>query len=100
MCMGYRLNLAEALAEMTHKQIRIDLGILGDNEKPTLRDVRVNRYRGARYSFGYPACPDLEQNREIFKLLKPEEFGITLSETFPDAPRTDNNSYCSSPPKA
>ncbi len=67
---------------MAHKQIRIDLGILGDNEKPTLRDVRVNRYRGARYSFGYPACPDLEQNREIFKLLKPEEFGITLSEIF------------------
>jgi len=43
----------------------------------------MNRYQGARYSFGYhPACPDLEQSRGIFDLLKPEEFGIELSETF------------------
>ena len=79
---GFSVELAEALAEVAHKQIRMDLGILREDEGATLRDVRMNRYQGARYSFGYPACPDLEQSRIIFDLLKPEEFGIELSETF------------------
>jgi 5-methyltetrahydrofolate--homocysteine methyltransferase len=79
---GFSVELAEALAEVAHKQIRIELGRLGEGEKPNLRDVRMNRYPGARYSFGYPACPDLEQNRPLFDLLRPEEFGIELSETF------------------
>ncbi|SFV66971.1 5-methyltetrahydrofolate--homocysteine methyltransferase [hydrothermal vent metagenome] len=79
---GFSVELAEALAEVAHKQIRMDLGILKEDEGATLRDVRMNRYHGARYSFGYPACPDLEQSRELFDVLKPEEFGIELSETF------------------
>ena len=79
---GFSVELAEALAEVAHKQIRMDLGILREDEGATLRDVRMNRYHGSRYSFGYPACPDLEQSRVIFDLLKPEEFGIELSETF------------------
>ncbi|WP_456429254.1 vitamin B12 dependent-methionine synthase activation domain-containing protein, partial [Nitratifractor sp.] len=79
---GLGVELAEALAEVAHKQIRLDLNIASEDEGHTLRDVRMNRYRGARYSFGYPACPDLEQSRVIFDLLKPEEFGIELSETF------------------
>ncbi|MDR0467310.1 MAG: methionine synthase [Campylobacteraceae bacterium] len=78
---GVSVELAEALAEMMHKQIRIELGIIGD-EKPNLEDVRMKKYQGCRYSFGYPACPSLSDNRHIFDLLKPEEFGITLSETF------------------
>ena len=79
---GFSVELAEALAEVAHKQIRMDLNILRDDEGATLRDVRMRRYQGARYSFGYPACPDLEQSRIIFDLLKPEEFDIELSETF------------------
>ncbi|HIP61675.1 MAG TPA: methionine synthase, partial [Sulfurovum sp.] len=79
---GFSVELAEALAEVAHKQIRMDLGILREDEGATLRDIRMNRYHGSRYSFGYPACPDLEQSRVIFDLLKPEEFGIELSETF------------------
>jgi len=78
---GFSVELAEALAEVAHKQIRLDLNI-AEKEGHSLRDVRMNRYHGARYSFGYPACPDLEQSRLIFDLLKPEEFGIELSETF------------------
>ncbi len=78
---GLSVELAEALAEIAHKQIRMDLGILAEDEGATLRDVRTRRYRGARYSFGYPACPDLEQNRLLFNLLRPEDYGITLSET-------------------
>ncbi len=79
---GLSVELAEALAEVAHKQIRLDLNIASEDEGHTLRDVRMNRYQGARYSFGYPACPDLEQSRELFDMLKPEDFGIELSETF------------------
>jgi 5-methyltetrahydrofolate--homocysteine methyltransferase len=78
---GLSVELAEALAEVAHKQIRMDLNILSEDEGATLRDVRKRRYRGARYSFGYPACPDLEQNRILFEILRPEEYGIELSET-------------------
>ncbi len=79
---GLGVELAEALAEIAHKQIRLDLNIASEDEGYTLADVRMNRYHGCRYSFGYGACPDLEQNKALFELLKPEEFGITLSETF------------------
>ncbi len=78
---GLGVELAEALAEMAHKQIRLDLNI-SKEEGNTLSDVRMNRYQGARYSFGYAACPDLELNVPLFKLLRPEEEGIALSETF------------------
>ena len=78
---GLGVELAEALAEIVHKQIRLDLGI-SENEGHSLRDVQMKRYLGCRYSFGYPACPALEDTQIIFDLLKPEEFGINLSETF------------------
>ena len=78
---GLGVELAEALAEIAHKQIRLDLNI-SDGEGSKLSDVQMNRYQGSRYSFGYAACPDLELNRPLFDLLKPEEFGIELSETF------------------
>ena len=78
---GLGVLLAEALAEIVHKQIRLDLNI-SDNEGSKLSDVQMNKYQGSRYSFGYAACPDLELNRPLFDLLKPEEFGIELSESF------------------
>ena len=78
---GLGVELAEALAEIVHKQIRLDLGI-AEHEGHSLRDVQMKRYHGCRYSFGYPACPNLEDTKIIFDLLKPEEFGINLSETF------------------
>jgi 5-methyltetrahydrofolate--homocysteine methyltransferase len=78
---GLGVELAEALAEILHKQIRLDLDI-AKAEKPTLNDVRMKQYQGCRYSPGYAACPDLAMNRQIFDLLIPEDFGITLSETY------------------
>ncbi|WP_294958994.1 methionine synthase [Sulfurovum sp.] len=97
---GFSVELAEALAEVAHKQIRMDLGILREDEGATLRDVRMNRYHGARYSFGYPACPDLEQSRIIFDLLKPEAFGIELSETFQIHPEQSTTALVVHHPKA
>jgi 5-methyltetrahydrofolate--homocysteine methyltransferase len=78
---GLGVELAEAVAEIIHKQIRMDLNIC-ENEKPILSDIRMKNYQGCRYSPGYSSCPDLAQNRTIFDLLKPESYGIELSETF------------------
>jgi len=78
---GLGVELAEALAEIAHKQIRLDLNI-SEGEGSKLSDVQMNKYQGSRYSFGYAACPDLELSRPLFDLLKLEEFGIELSETF------------------
>ena len=78
---GLGVELAEALAEVLHKQIRLDLDIV-PKEGHTLQDVQMKQYVGCRYSPGYAACPDLAMNRDFFDLLKPEEFGIELSETY------------------
>lgn len=78
---GLGVELAEALAEVVHKQVRLDLDIV-QKEGHTLKDVQMKQYTGCRYSPGYAACPDLEMSRQIFDLLRPEEFGIELSETF------------------
>ncbi len=78
---GISVELAEAIAEIIHKQIRLELDI-AENEGDSLRDVKMSRYHGCRYSFGYAACPDLSMNKELFSMLEPHEFGIELSETF------------------
>ncbi|MCI4399620.1 MAG: methionine synthase [Campylobacteraceae bacterium] len=77
---GLAVELAEAMAEMVHKRVRIELGILR-NESADINEVKMTGYHGCRYSFGYPSCPDLEMNRALFELLRPEEYGVTLSET-------------------
>jgi 5-methyltetrahydrofolate--homocysteine methyltransferase len=97
---GLGVELAEALAEIAHKQIRLDLGIISEDEGATLADVRMNRYQGCRYSFGYAACPDLELNRPLFNLLKPEEFGIELSETFQIHPEQSTSAIVVHHPQA
>ncbi|CAA6813206.1 MAG: 5-methyltetrahydrofolate--homocysteine methyltransferase (EC [uncultured Campylobacterales bacterium] len=88
---GIGIDLAEALAEVIHKQIRIELGITDVYEKPNLRDVNMRKYTGCRYSFGYPACPDLSYSKDLFELLRPEELGIVLSETFQMHPEQSTN---------
>ena len=96
---GLGVELAEALAEIIHKQIRIELGILKD-EKPSLYDVQIKQYQGKRYSPGYAACPELELNEPIFKLLKHERFGITLSETFQIDPEQSTSAFVIYHPEA
>ena len=69
---GLSVETAEALAEFHHKKMREELGIGGDDAKE-IRDLFHQKYRGSRYSFGYPACPNLEDQTKLFALLKPEE---------------------------
>jgi 5-methyltetrahydrofolate--homocysteine methyltransferase len=78
---GMGVESAEALAEYWHKQIRQELGI-DDQEPEDMRLLFSAKYHGARYSFGYPACPNLEDQAKLFELLEPHEIGIELSEEF------------------
>ncbi len=77
---GFSVEVAEAAAEWLHARMREELGIAGSDQAGVQAMVRQG-YRGSRYSFGYPACPDLEQQRPLFRLLQPERIGITLSES-------------------
>ncbi len=75
------IETAEACAEWLHRRIREDWGF-PDAPELTMAQRFTSRYRGKRYSFGYPACPDLEDQAGIWKLLKPEEIGVELTEGF------------------
>ncbi|MDQ1673098.1 MAG: 5-methyltetrahydrofolate--homocysteine methyltransferase [Frankiaceae bacterium] len=79
---GLSVQLAEALAEYWHSRIRGELGIGGDDNPDINEQIMHQAYRGSRYSFGYAACPDLEDRAKIAALLKPERIGVTLSEEF------------------
>jgi 5-methyltetrahydrofolate--homocysteine methyltransferase len=79
---GLSVETAEALAEFHHKKMREELGIAAD-DSPHIRDLFHQKYRGSRYSFGYPACPHLEDQTKLFALLKPEEnVGVRLTSAF------------------
>jgi 5-methyltetrahydrofolate--homocysteine methyltransferase len=79
---GLSVETAEALAEYLHKKIREELGITGE-DSPHIRDLFHQKYRGSRYSFGYPACPNLEDQTKLFALLHPEEnVGVRLTTGF------------------
>jgi 5-methyltetrahydrofolate--homocysteine methyltransferase len=79
---GLSVETAEALAELHHKKMREELGIAAE-DAPEIRDLFHQKYRGSRYSFGYPACPNLEDQTKLFALLKPEEnVGVRLTSGF------------------
>jgi 5-methyltetrahydrofolate--homocysteine methyltransferase len=73
------LETAEAAAELLHLRLRASWGF-PDPAEMTLQDRFSARYRGKRCSFGYPACPDLADQRQLFAALGPEEIGVTLTE--------------------
>jgi 5-methyltetrahydrofolate--homocysteine methyltransferase len=79
---GLSVETAEALAEFHHKLMRTELGIQAD-DSPHIRDLFHQKYRGSRFSFGYPACPNLEDQTKLFALLHPEEnVGVRLTSGF------------------
>ncbi|MEH7444975.1 methionine synthase [Bacillus sp. JJ1122] len=73
------LESAEGFAELIHRQMR-DVWGFPDTPDMTMKDRFAAKYQGQRFSFGYPACPDLEDQKKLFSLLKPEEIGINLTE--------------------
>jgi 5-methyltetrahydrofolate--homocysteine methyltransferase len=75
------IETAEACAEWLHRRIREDWGF-PDPPTMTMQERFTSRYRGKRYSFGYPACPNLEDQVKLWRLLRPEEIGVQLTEGF------------------
>lgn len=91
------LELAEAFAERVHEMIRDAWGI---RENLSMQEILQAKYMGCRYSFGYPACPELEDQRILFRLLQPEEIGVHLTEGDMMEPEASVSAVVTSHPKA
>ncbi len=76
---GLSVEMAEAMAEYTHKRIRAECGFAGEDDRD-MEKMLSQSYRGSRYSFGYPACPNLEDQAPLLKLLDAERIGVSLSD--------------------
>jgi len=87
---GLSVESAEALAELWHKRIRTELGIDG-KDAPDIRRLFSQGYQGSRYSFGYPACPNLEDQTKLFALLDGERIGVVLTEEYSLEPEQSTN---------
>ena len=96
---GLSVESAEALAEFWHKRIRAELGFAQEDPKD-IESLFRQKYHGERYSFGYPACPNLEDQKYIFDLLEPEKIGVTLSSEFQIVPEQSTSAIIVHHPEA
>ena len=96
---GMGVESAEALAELWHKRMRAELGI-GHEDSPRVRELFTQQYRGSRYSFGYPACPDMSDQEKLFRLLKPERIGCVLTENWQIVPEQSTSAIIVHHPEA
>jgi 5-methyltetrahydrofolate--homocysteine methyltransferase len=96
---GLSVQLTEALAEYWHGRVRGELG-LAQFDPAALEGILKVGYRGCRYSFGYPACPDLEDRAKVVRLLRPERIGVVLSEEFQLAPEQSTDALIAHHPEA
>ncbi len=96
---GLSVESAEALAEYLHKIVRMELGIHINDAKETKR-LFSQGYQGSRYSFGYPACPNLEDQAKLFELLRPERIGVTLTEEYQLVPEQSTTAIVVHHPEA
>ncbi len=78
---GLSVEMAEAMAEYVHKRIRAECGFAAEDDRDIEKMLQQN-YRGSRYSFGYPACPNLEDQVHLMKLMEGERIGVSLSDEF------------------
>ncbi len=96
---GMGVESAEALAEMWHKRIRQELGIAND-DSPRIKELFTQHYRGSRYSFGYPACPDMSDQEKLFRLLRPDRIGCVLTENWQIDPEQSTSAIIVHHPEA
>jgi len=96
---GLSVESAEALAELWHRRIREELGIAG-NDARELTKLFHQKYQGSRYSFGYPACPNLEDQQKLFSLLDPARIGVNLTEEFQLEPEQSTSAIIVHHPEA
>ena len=96
---GLAMQLTEALAEYWHSRIRAELGFA--NEEPEdMQGYFDLKYRGARFSLGYPACPEMEDRKKVVELLMPERVGVTLSEELQLHPEQSTDAFVFHHPEA
>jgi 5-methyltetrahydrofolate--homocysteine methyltransferase len=96
---GLSVEMAEALAELWHRRIREEWGF-ADEDGPTLAGLFRQQYRGSRYSWGYPACPDLEDQVKVAELLDIERIGVALTEEFHLVPEQSTSAIIVPHPEA
>ena len=96
---GLSVQLTEALTEMWHARNRLELGYANE-DSPEFDEILNQGYRGSRYSFGYPACPDLSQQIELMQLLEPDKIGVSISEEFQLHPEQSTSSIVLHHPEA
>jgi 5-methyltetrahydrofolate--homocysteine methyltransferase len=96
---GLVMQLTEALAEFWHARIRKELGFAAEEPKDTAGYFKLD-YRGARFSLGYPACPDMEDRRKVTELLKPERMGVILSDELMLHPEQSTDAFVFHHPEA
>ena len=96
---GLSVEMAEALAEFVHRRIRAELGF-GGEDAPEIEKMLKQGYRGSRYSFGYPACPNLEDQAQLLRLLGAERIGVTLSDEFQLEPEQSTSAIVVHHPQA
>jgi 5-methyltetrahydrofolate--homocysteine methyltransferase len=96
---GLSVETAEALAEYWHKTVRTELGIAGADAQNIDR-LFSQGYQGSRYSFGYPACPNLEDHEQLFRLLMPKRIGIALTEEYQLVPEQSTSAIIVHHPEA
>ncbi len=96
---GMGVECAEALAELWHKRMRAELGI-GGEDSPRIRELFTQKYRGSRYSFGYPACPDMSDQDKLFKLIHPQRIGCVLTENWQIDPEQSTSAIIVHHPEA
>jgi len=96
---GLGVETAEALAEMWHKRIRQEMGIAGE-DSPRVRELFTQHYRGSRYSFGYPACPEMSDQDKLWRLLQPERIGCVLTENWQIDPEQSTSAIVVHHPEA
>lgn len=96
---GLGVETAEALAEFWHKRMRQELGIANE-DSPKVRELFTQHYRGSRYSFGYPACPNMSDQEKLFRLLQPERIGCVLTENWQIDPEQSTSAIIVHHPEA
>src|SRR5438270_3868912 len=96
---GLGVEMAEALAEYWHRRIREEWGF-AQEDGPSLAGLFRQQYRGGRYSWGYPACPDLEDNAKVAELLDAERIGVTMTDDFQFEPEQTTSAIICHHPRA
>jgi len=96
---GLATELTEACAERVHKRIRTELGAAG-RDAASIRQIFSQGYQGSRYSFGYPACPEMELNAPLLSLLGADRIGVVLSESFQMVPEQSTSAIVTVHPQA